>query len=141
MGLFEDVAHACRDAGGDVVEVLSLLHDVEVVVGLDIEDTEDLVEHLTMLPCDVDDGPKAVRMFLELVEQGADLNRLRPDLENKHYFLHIVKVDISEFFKKMFRETISNSFVYIVTMFPLIPKVIVSSDCCLFKTIASIHLD
>ncbi len=90
LGLFEDVPHAGEDTRGDVVEVLALLHDIEVKIGLDVEDPQDLVEHLTMLPGDADDSLEAVRILLELLDQGADLNRLRPGPENKHYFLHSI---------------------------------------------------
>ena len=52
----EDVAHAGKDTCGYVIEVLTLLHDVEVVVRSDIEDGEYLIEHLAMLTCDAYDG-------------------------------------------------------------------------------------
>ena len=56
LALFQHVAHAGEHAGRDVVEVLPLLHDVQVVVGADVKDTEHLVQHLAVLAGDADDG-------------------------------------------------------------------------------------
>jgi len=48
-GALEDVAQAQEDVAGDVGEVLPRLHDVEVMVGADVEQVQHLVEHLTVL--------------------------------------------------------------------------------------------
>ena len=50
--LAKHVAHTGEHTRRNVVEVLTLLHDVKVVVGGNVEDAQHLVEHLAMLPSD-----------------------------------------------------------------------------------------
>ena len=86
----EDVAHAGEDACGYVIEILTLLHDVEVVIGLDIEDAEYLVEHLAMLTGDAYDGFELFWVLLEFLYQWAHLDCLRSGAEDEHYCFHIL---------------------------------------------------
>ena len=44
LALGKNITHSCQHTGGHVVEVLTLLHDVEVVVGRDLKDAEHLVQ-------------------------------------------------------------------------------------------------
>ena len=78
LARLEHVAHTGEHAGGDIVQVLPLLHDIEVVVGLDAEDVQDLVQHLPVLAGDADPGFEVFRMLLELLDQRAHLDGLRP---------------------------------------------------------------
>ena len=82
LHFFQDVAHAGEHAGGDVVEVLSLFHYVEVVVLGDLEDAQHLVQHLAVLTGDANYRLEFFRVFLELLHQGAHLDCLRPGSEN-----------------------------------------------------------
>ena len=84
---FEHVAHAGEHAGRNVVEVLPLLHNVEVEIGVDIEYTQHLVQHLAVLSCNTHNRLEFRRMLLELLHQGAHLYCLRPCSENQQYFL------------------------------------------------------
>jgi hypothetical protein len=52
----ENWLQALQYVAGDIGEVLSGLHDVQVVVRLDIKKIEHLVQHLAMLCCDADDA-------------------------------------------------------------------------------------
>lgn len=88
-GFREHVAHADEHAGGDIVEVLTLLHDVEVVVGGDVEDGEHLVEHLAVLSGDADDGLERVGVFLELFDERCHLDGFRACPEDEHYLFHV----------------------------------------------------
>ena len=88
LALLEHVAHTGEHAGGDVVQVLSLLHNVEVEVGLHLEDAQHLVQHLAVLSRHAHNRLKLLRIFLELLHQRAHLNRLRPRSKHKHYFFH-----------------------------------------------------
>ena len=84
----QHVAHACKHAGSDIIEILSLLHDVEVEVGADVEDVKHLVEHLAVLTGDADNGLECIGMFLELLDKRRHLNGLRTGPENEHDFFH-----------------------------------------------------
>ena len=50
LALLEHVAHSGEYAGGDVIQVLSLFHDVQVKIRRDLKYTEHLVQHLAVLP-------------------------------------------------------------------------------------------
>ena len=91
----EHVAHTGEHAGGDIVQVLPLLHNIEVEVGLHLEDAQHLVQHLAVLPRHAHNRLKLLRILLELLHQRAHLNRLRPCTKHKHYFLHQTYVLIS----------------------------------------------
>ena len=82
LTLFENVTHAAQDADCDIGEVLSLLHDIEVDVGLDIEYLEHLVEHFTMLTCDALDGLELICPLLEFLHQRTHLDGLRTGAED-----------------------------------------------------------
>ena len=89
LARLEHVAHTGEHAGGDIVEVLPLLHDVQVVIRLHIEDPEHLVQHLTVLSRYAHDCLEILRILLELLHQRAHLDALRAGSENEHYFFHI----------------------------------------------------
>lgn len=81
----EHVAHAREHAGGDVVEVLPLSHDVEVVVGTDVEYFEHLVEHFAMLPGDANDGLESVGGILECFDERRHFDCFGTGAEHEHY--------------------------------------------------------
>ena len=74
LALLEDITHAIKYANSHICKVLSLLHDVQVNIWLDIEDFQHLVEHFTMLTCYAYDGFKLFCVFLELLHQRAHLD-------------------------------------------------------------------
>ena len=76
LALLEDIAHTSEYTGRDIVEVLSLLHDVQVVIGLHIKDGEHLVQHLTVLTGNTHYSLKLCRVLLELLHQRAHFNSL-----------------------------------------------------------------
>ena len=43
--LLQYIFQAAEDAGGDVIERLSALHDVEIIVDRQSEEVDDLIEH------------------------------------------------------------------------------------------------
>ena len=87
-GFLEHITHAGQDAGGNVVQVLSLFHDVQIIVGLDLKDFEHLVQHLSVLAGHAYDGFELIRMLLELLHQRAHLDGLWAGTEDEHNFLH-----------------------------------------------------
>lgn len=58
--LFEDVTQASEHTYGHIGKILTLFHDIEVIIRLHIKDMEYLVEHFTMLPSNTYDGFKLV---------------------------------------------------------------------------------
>ena len=84
----EDIAHACKYPRRNIIEVLSLFHDVQVVVGYDSENGEYLIEHLPVLPRYAYDRSESFAVLLKLFHQRGHLYRFRTCPENKHDFFH-----------------------------------------------------
>lgn len=84
----EYLAHACEHPGGDIVEVLSGTHDVEVEVGTYVEDVEYLVEHLTVLSGHADKGTELVGMAFERFDQRGHFDGLWARSEYEHDGFH-----------------------------------------------------
>ena len=82
LALLEYVAHAGKHAGSDIVQVLPLLHDIQVIIRLHLEYAQHLVQHLPMLPRHAHDRLKLLRILLELLHQRAHLDGLRAGSEN-----------------------------------------------------------
>ena len=82
LARLEHIAHTGEHAGGDIVQVLPLFHNIEVEVGLHLEDAQHLVQHLAVLSRHAHNRLKLLRILLELLHQRAHLNRLRP--RSKH---------------------------------------------------------
>ena len=79
----QDIPHAGQHPGGDVIQVLSLFHDVQVIVGLHPENLQHLVQHLPVLAAYADKGFELFGMLLELLDQRTHLDGLRPGSENE----------------------------------------------------------
>ena len=80
--LLKYVTESGEDTCSDIGEVLTLLHDVEVVVRGYIEDLEYLIEHFAMLTGDAHDGLELIGTLLELLDQWAHLDGLWTGSEN-----------------------------------------------------------
>jgi len=74
----EDAVQGLEGARGDLVGRLVGAHEVEVDVGPDLEEIEDLVEHLAVLRGRADDGLEARGLPLEAADDRGELDRLRP---------------------------------------------------------------
>ena len=88
LDFLQDIAHAGKHPCGHVVEILALLHDVQVVIRHDLEDAQHLVQHLAVLARHAHNRLELSRILLELLYQRAHLDGLRPRAENEHYSLH-----------------------------------------------------
>ena len=86
--LFQYVAQANEYACGNIVKILSLLHNVEVVIGSNLEKAKHLVEHLTVLSRYTDNGLECFGIFLELLNKGCHLYSFGTCAEYQHYFFH-----------------------------------------------------
>jgi hypothetical protein len=53
--LVQHITHPGQHTGGYIIQILPLLHDVQVIIRLDIEYLQHLIEHFTMLPRHADD--------------------------------------------------------------------------------------
>ena len=67
MAFLENISKSNKNSCCNIREILTLFHDVEVVVRFHIKDLEHLIEHFTMLACDAYDCFKFIRTFLELL--------------------------------------------------------------------------
>lgn len=87
--LFEHLIQTVQALLGDGRQRLTRLHDVQVIIRLNIENIEHLIEHLTVLRGNTHNG-FSVFILLERVHQRRHLNGLRAGAENRHYldFIH-----------------------------------------------------
>src|SRR3712207_8283719 len=60
--LLEDVTKSGKDACGYIGEILTLLHDIEVVIRLHIENLENLIKHFAMLTSNAHEDRKSTRL-------------------------------------------------------------------------------
>ena len=85
--LLQHIFQPAEHAGGDVVEGLPALHDVEVVVHRKMEEIDHLIEHLAVLRGEADFRIN-VWTPQKLFHDGRHLDGFRPCPENRHYFDH-----------------------------------------------------
>ncbi len=93
------IAQSGKHPGGDIVEVLPLLHDVEVVMGRDAEQPQYLVEHLAVLTGNADKGLEPVGLFLKCFHQRGYLDGFGTGAKDQHdsfFIFHSVRVLFSE---------------------------------------------
>ncbi len=89
MRLPVHVAQAGEHTGGDVVQVLPLLHDVEVVMGLYPEEVQYLVEHLTVLSGHADEGLEMVALPLKGFDQRGHFDGFGAGAKDEEDCFHI----------------------------------------------------
>ena len=82
-GLVQHAVHAQQALGGDGGQGLPRLHDVQVVVGLEMENLQHRVQHLPVLGGDAAQGPDVLPPG-ELQSQGGHFDGLRPGAEDGH---------------------------------------------------------
>ncbi len=70
----------------NVVQILTGLHDVEVVVGFDTEQVENLIKHLPMLSCHGHHSFKILRPACKTTHKRCHLYGFGACSENQHYF-------------------------------------------------------
>ena len=85
LHLTEHFAHPLKHARCDRGQILSLLHDVEIVVGTNAETVHDGVEHFPVLRRDAHDALD-LGMLLQLQHERSHFDRFRPRAENGHDF-------------------------------------------------------
>ena len=85
--LLQHIFQPAEHAGGDVVEGLPALHDIQVVVHRQMEEIDHLIEHLAVLRGEADLRINA-RPLQKLFHDGRHLDGFRPCPENRHYFDH-----------------------------------------------------
>ena len=85
LGLLQHALHAQQAFGGDGGQGLPGLHDIQVIVGLELENIQHRVQHLPVLGSDAAQGLDA-RAALELQGQGGHFNGLGTGAENGHHF-------------------------------------------------------
>ena len=88
--LLKHITKTGEDACSYIGEVLTLLHDVEVVIRGDIKNAKHLVEHLTMLTCNAYYGLELLWSALEFFDQRTHFDCLWTGAEDEHYFFHYI---------------------------------------------------
>ena len=88
----QHAAHPGQHGRRNIVEILPPLHDIQVVIGNDPEQTQHLIQHLAVLSADADDRFEPVGTLPERSDQRGHFDRLRPGAENQHDFFHSVTV-------------------------------------------------
>lgn len=71
LALLEYISHSSQHTGSDIIQVLSLLHDVEIIIWFYLKYIQYLVEHLSVLTSYTNDGLKPIIMLLKLFYQWA----------------------------------------------------------------------
>ena len=89
--LLEDALHAEERLAGDGGERLTLLHNVEIKIAVQMEDLHDGIEHLAVLPGQADAAFDGVAR-LQRLDQRGHLDGLGARAEDGHdlNFLHVV---------------------------------------------------
>src|SRR5260370_19763774 len=67
---------------------LARQHEVQIVMGFDVESLEHLVEHLAMLRRDQNADVEAGGMFAKTANHRTELDRLRPGAEDQQDYVH-----------------------------------------------------
>ena len=89
MNFFQDITHTQQYSGSNVVQILSLLHDIQVIIRLDIENMENLVKHFTVLSGYANQCFKLMRSFLELFHQRGHFYSFWTCSKNQKNSFHI----------------------------------------------------
>ena len=89
LRLLQHIPHPGKHPGGNVVQILPLLHDVQVVIRFHFENPEHLVQHLSMLAGHAHYRFELPRMPLEFFHQGAHFDGFGAGAENEEDFLHL----------------------------------------------------
>lgn len=84
----QHTAHTQQNFRGDVVQVLIRSHDVEVIIGMDVEYLKHLVQHLAMLGRDTDARVKVLRVLQKRLDQRSHLDGFGAGTENEKYLFH-----------------------------------------------------
>ena len=82
VNLFEHITHTRQHTCRNVIEVLSLFHDVEIIVWCDLKYFEHLIKHFTMLTGNADKCLEFIWMFLELFNKWSHLDGFRSSPKN-----------------------------------------------------------
>ena len=88
LHLTQHVTHAQQHTGCHVIQVLPLLHDVEVIVGNYLKESQHLVEHLTVLTCHAYNRLEILGILFECLHQRSHLDSFGASAKYQHHFLH-----------------------------------------------------
>ncbi len=67
LPFLEYISHSSQHTGSDIIQVLPLLHDVEVIIWFYLKYIQHLVEDLSMLTSYTNDGLKLIIMLRQAV--------------------------------------------------------------------------
>ena len=84
----QNLAQAKQHPRGDIIQVLPLLHDIKIVIGLNVKNMQYLIEHFTMLTGHTNQRPETVGSGLKRLDQRGHLDGLGTRSEYEHYGFH-----------------------------------------------------
>ena len=76
--LEQDWLYFLQDCRSNLGRALVVLHDIQVVIGLNVEDAQHLVQHVAMLSGDAHATVDAVRVAGQLEDDRSEFDRFRP---------------------------------------------------------------
>ena len=76
------------DIAGDIKEILTRFHDVEVIIRLNLKKIEHLIEHLPMLRRHTDQILKLCWVIIQCTDDRRHFYGFRAGAEDGHYFFH-----------------------------------------------------
>ena len=85
LGLAQNALHPIEDARRDLGDRLIVAHHVEIVVGRDRKQREQIVEHLAVLRGHADDRRHPRPRRRKRAHDRCHLNRVRPRAEHRHH--------------------------------------------------------
>ena len=83
LDLFKHIPHPGKHPSCDIIQVLPLLHNIQIVIRLYFKYLQHLVQHLPMLPGYAHHRPELPRMLLELFHQGTHFDGFGAGAENE----------------------------------------------------------
>ena len=87
--LLQHITHSRKHTSRHIIQILTLLHDIQIIIRTDIKNFKNLVQHLTVLTRNTHHSLKIVTPLLKLLHQRSHLYCLRACPEDKHHFFHI----------------------------------------------------
>ena len=90
--LFQYITHTGQHTSGHIIQILSLLHDIQIIIRFDVEYLQHLIQHFPMLSGYAHHSLYPFWLFLEFFHQRSHLDCLRTGAEDQHHFPHISSV-------------------------------------------------
>ena len=125
--LLQHITHTDEHTCCYIIKVLSLLHDIQIIIRLDVEYLQYLVKHFTVLTGHTNNSLKFTGFFLKRLHQRSHFYSFGTSTEDQHYLLHLYyklsEILSIQFFSQCIYVTMTIFQIrfHIVTLSPFIP--------------------